>query len=301
MLECRAVTYQESPQPSPSASAKLYAAQVFVESTTATRCEPRRRGLTMNGTQEVEAAGPVTGANDAQHCRAVPMRAPVDANGPGLGDAARLHVLFARPSGRLVREHLQPELPCVRGEPDLGSLSRGVAAPGERRVDTLHAHDRSVLPAVRAVGPVDPVSHGEPRDVRARLRRRRGTPCQRVPAPVEALRRSPHDGRPALARPHHVRHDDLQPHRCRPRQPEADDGRVTEAVVVRADSCEQTCVAGERCGAVADVQVEERRGGCRERSGGDEHGRDHAGVTSLTVSLPSNDAGHNCRINTSPR
>src|SRR5919198_2781060 len=43
-------TYQESPQPSPSESRKLYACQVFVESTTAIRdCDPNRRGRTMNG------------------------------------------------------------------------------------------------------------------------------------------------------------------------------------------------------------------------------------------------------------
>jgi hypothetical protein len=44
-----APTFQLSPQPSPLTSSKLYACQVFVERTTATRCSPSVRGRRING------------------------------------------------------------------------------------------------------------------------------------------------------------------------------------------------------------------------------------------------------------
>src|SRR3954462_12178161 len=45
----RPLTYHEAPQPSAFESVKLYACQVCVASTTATRCRPSARGRTLNG------------------------------------------------------------------------------------------------------------------------------------------------------------------------------------------------------------------------------------------------------------
>jgi hypothetical protein len=46
------------------------------------------------------------------------------------------------------------------------------------------------------------------------------------------------------------------------------------------------------------VQVGERGTGPGEDARGREYGSDHVAVISLTVSLRSNDAGHNCRVDT---
>jgi hypothetical protein len=49
IVRIRQFSYQVSPFPSPSASRRLYACQVFVGIMTATRCSPSTRGRTTNG------------------------------------------------------------------------------------------------------------------------------------------------------------------------------------------------------------------------------------------------------------
>ena len=251
--------------------------------------------------EEVEAARPIARAYDSEEGRAVPMRAPVDPNRSRLRDAAGLHVLVARSSRRLVGEDLQAELPGVRGDAQLGRLAGRVAAPGEGRVDSLNAHDRSVLAAVWTIGAVDPASDGEPRDVRARLRRRSRLPGQRAPAGVEVPRRSPQDCRPTSAGAHHVRRDDLHAHDRSPRHPEAHGRCVAESVTVRAHGGEEAAVAGKGGRAVRDTEIRERGRGCGEDACSRENGSDHVAVMSLTVSLRSNDAGHNSSVDTGGR
>jgi hypothetical protein len=56
MLRVAGLTYQLSPQPSPLASQKLYACQVFVERTTATR-ESGTARLTTNGAYPTRPSG----------------------------------------------------------------------------------------------------------------------------------------------------------------------------------------------------------------------------------------------------
>ena len=238
---------------------------------------------------EVEAARPFTGADDAQQGRAVAVGSPVDPDRSRHREAARLHVLLARAARRLVREDLQAKQPRIRREPELGRLAGGVAPLRERRVDALDPHHRRGLPAARAGAAVDAVPDAKPHHVRARLGSAGRAPRQRALPGGEPPGRSPDHRRPTLAGADHVRRDHLELHLRRTGQPKAHRRRVAKPVTVRADRREQWPVAREGNRAVRYVEVEERR--TRRRKG--RNRGEQQGGHRLTVSLLSNDAGHN--------
>ena len=238
---------------------------------------------------EVEAARPFAGTDDAQQGRAVAVGSPVDPNRPRHREAARLHVLLARAARRLVREDLQAKQPRIRREPELGRLAGGVASLRECRVDALDPHHWRGLRPARTGSAVDTVPDAKPHHVRARLRSAGRTPRQGAWPGAEPSRRSPEHRRPALAGADHVRRDHVELHLRRTGQPKVHRRRVAKPVSVRADRREQWPVAREGDRAVRDVEVEERRTRrCEGRNRGEQQGGHR-----LTVSLLSNDAGHN--------
>ena len=94
---------------------------------------------------------------------------------------------------------------------------------------------------------------------------------------------------PTFAGSDHVGRDHLELHTRRAGQAKMHGRRVAKTVTVRADGCQQRPVACERNRAARHVKVEER--GTRRSEG--RNGGEQQGGHRLTVSLLSNDAGHN--------
>jgi len=218
------------------------------------------------------------------------VRAPVDPNRASFGEPAGLDVLLARPARRLVREDLQPQQAGIGRELELGRLSRCVASLREARIDALDTHNRCVLPSTRAGAAVDAPADLETQHIGARLCAWRRAPGESAGPGGKAARSLPDDRGPALAGAHHVGCDDLQPHRRRTLKPEVDDRLIAKAVTVRAYRGQQTAVAEVGRRTVCHAEVEQRRFRCRQHC---RRSQDQCGHHRLTISLPSNDAGHN--------